>query len=175
MSEDPKDKKPDASESQGESQESSQNKDFGEGRTIILVEDDRSTSAMLRGILEGVKFNVIGAVHGQDAWDKLRPEIKPCLFICDVLMPEMDGFNLFKQLKGNPETEKIPILIISSRKAMVDTFMSMGADEFLPKPIDTAKLLEVARQLSARGEKIQEELSKKSSSQEEKSKEEKVE
>jgi len=143
-------------------------KNVGDGRVVILVEDDPATNAMLKAILNNANFNVIEAVHGKDAWYKLKPELKPTLFICDILMPEMDGFKLFKQLKQNPETENIPILMISSRKAMEDTFMTLGADAFMAKPINTKEFVEMVNQLSARGAKIIEE----GASSEEKPKEE---
>jgi len=127
---------------------------FGEGKTVLLVEDDPTTTALVKNLLKEHAFEVLEAIHGKDAWFKLQPECKPCLIICDVLMPEMDGFNLYKQLRQNKETESIPVLIISSRRAMKDTFMSMGADEFMGKPLDSVQFLKTVHTLSERGQEI---------------------
>ena len=81
----------------------------------------------------------------------MTPENMPHLIIADVIMPEMDGLRFFKQLKENKETEPIPVLVLTSRKKMEDTFLALGADAFMSKPIDdTQHFLDVVSQLASR-------------------------
>jgi len=124
---------------------------IGAGKIVLLVEDDPTSAALVRNLLQNHGYEVTEAGHGKEAWYKMTPDCRPCLIVCDVMMPEMDGFNLYKNLRQNTETEKIPVIIISSRKAMADTFLSMGVDEFMAKPLDTKKFLEAAHTLSERG------------------------
>ena len=110
---------------------------------------DPGSVELLKGILEKVEFEVASAKDGQEALTKLGIT-KPSLMIVDVLMPGMDGFAFFKELKKNKETEGIPVLIHTIRKNMEDSFMAMGANGFLSKPVDTGNLFEMISKLSTR-------------------------
>jgi len=151
----PEPKKPDQPNQAAPDNEAGSN--IGQGKTVLIVEDDPTSATLVKTLLKNEGYDVIEAGHGKEAWFKMTPECRPCLIICDVMMPEMDGFNLYKNLRQNTETQKIPVIIISSRKAMADTFMSLGADEFFPKPLDTKKFLETVNTLSERGHVILEE------------------
>ncbi len=120
---------------------------MGKGKTVLVVDDDPGSVELLKGILEKVGFEVASAKDGKEALTKLGIT-KPSLMIVDVLMPEMDGFTFLKELKKNKETENIPVLILTIRKNMEDSFMAMGANGFLSKPIDTEILLETISKLS---------------------------
>ena len=122
---------------------------MGKGKTILVVDDDPGSVELLKGILEKVEFEVASAKDGQEALTKLGIT-KPSLMIVDVLMPGMDGFAFFKELKKNKETEGIPVLIHTIRKNMEDSFMAMGANGFLSKPVDTGNLFEMISKLSTR-------------------------
>lgn len=113
---------------------------MGKGKTVLIVDDDPGSIELLKGILEKVGFQVAGAKDGQEAMTKLAVT-KPNLMIVDVLMPQMDGFTFFKELKKNKETENIPVVILTIRKNMEDSFMAMGVNGFLAKPVDTEALL----------------------------------
>lgn len=122
---------------------------MGEGKTVLVVDDDPGSVELLKGILEKVGFAVAGAKDGREALAKLGIT-KPSLMIIDVLMPEMDGFAFFKELKKAKETENIPVLILTIRKNMEDSFLAMGANGFLSKPVDTEALLDTISKLSVR-------------------------
>ena len=122
------------------------NKPFGDGKKVLIVEDDPTTSELLRTILIERLFEVFQAKDGKDAWDKIRPETKPDIIISDFLMPEMDGFQLLKGLKENNTTKDIPIIFLSARKNLEDALLVSGADAFLSKPHDTTILLQTIKQ-----------------------------
>ncbi|HOY08506.1 MAG TPA: response regulator [Candidatus Omnitrophota bacterium] len=115
---------------------------------ILLVDDAREILDLMQAMLEGQGYAVIVATNGVEGLAKAKEE-RPQLIIADVLMPEMDGYLFFKELRKDPVTERIPVLIITARAKMEDSFRAIGVDGFLVKPIDANKLFtEVARELS---------------------------
>ncbi len=115
---------------------------------ILLVDDAREILDLMQAMLEGQGYEVITAVNGVEGLEKAKAE-RPHLIIADVLMPEMDGYLFFKELRKNPTTELIPVLILTARAKMEDSFRAIGVDGFLVKPIDANKLFsEVAREMS---------------------------
>ena len=121
-------------------------KKIGEGKKVVLVDDDPSSLELVKGILENNGFAVVAAADGKNGLTCAAKE-KPNLIIADVIMPGMDGFGLLKELKKNKETERVPILILTIRKNMEGSFLSSGADGFLAKPIDADGLLAKIKQI----------------------------
>jgi len=124
------------------------NEPFGEGKKILLVEDDPSTAELVRKLLTDRHFEVSLTEDGNAAWRTIESGFNPHLVICDFLMPEMNGFELFKKLKNNPETHHIPIIFLSARKNMADSLLASGVDAFFGKPLDTTALLKAAKKLA---------------------------
>ena len=115
---------------------------------ILLVDDAREILDLMQAMLEGQGYEVVVAINGVEGLAKAKAE-RPHLIIADVLMPEMDGYLFFKELRKDPGTERIPVLIITARAKMEDSFRAIGVDGFLVKPIDANKLFSaVARELS---------------------------
>jgi CheY-like chemotaxis protein len=115
---------------------------------ILIVDDAKEVLDLIQAMLEGQNYEVVTALNGVEGLAKARQD-HPAMIIADVLMPEMDGFIFFKELRKDPQTAKIPVLILTARAKMEDSFRAIGVDGFLPKPIDPNKLLaEVAREVS---------------------------
>jgi len=85
---------------------------------------------------------VISAADGAQAL-RLATEHKPDLIVLDAMMPEMDGFEVLRKLKELPETEDIPVIMLTARKQERDvvTGLSLGARDYLVKPFMPAELL----------------------------------
>jgi CheY-like chemotaxis protein len=107
---------------------------------ILVVEDESDILAIIRLRLENVGYEVLTAGNGDEALNFLQREL-PDLIITDVLMPVMDGFAFYKELKRSSVTSTIPVLILTSRSKMEDTFRVVGADEFVAKPFDHQELI----------------------------------
>ena len=108
---------------------------------ILIVEDETKFLELLKIRLEDNGYEVISANNGVEALEMVKTH-KPHLIILDVLMPVMDGFKFYKELKKVPANLKIPVLIMTARGQMEDTFKEIGADEFLTKPVSAEVLLE---------------------------------
>ncbi|NEP05147.1 MAG: response regulator, partial [Okeania sp. SIO4D6] len=84
-------------------------------RRLMLVDDDPNLILLVKDYLEFRGYQVTTAENGREALEKLENEI-PELIICDVMMPEMDGYTLVQHIRENPATEWVPVLFLSSEE-----------------------------------------------------------
>lgn len=108
---------------------------------ILVVEDHRDMREHIRSILEP-DYRVIEAVNGKDGMAKAK-ELIPALIVSDIMMPEMDGFELCRQLKKDIRTSHIPNILLTAR-ASDDSIMrglETGADDYVTKPFNADMLL----------------------------------
>ena len=113
-------------------------------KKILVIEDNDSLRDNIEEILEIEGFEAAGAQNGQVGIDKAI-ELLPDLIISDVNMPLVDGFGVLEALRANPETKTIPFVFLTVKKSIDDirTGMSLGANDYLPKPFNNAELVEV--------------------------------
>ncbi len=109
-------------------------------KIILVVDDEPDLSHVIVERLKNAGYDVSSAPNGRIALEQIKT-MKPDLIITDVLMPELDGFGLFKALQQNAATAKIPVIVLTARGKMSDTFTSMGVADFLAKPFDAQTLL----------------------------------
>ncbi|KPM46675.1 ATP-binding protein [Jiulongibacter sediminis] len=123
--------------------------------TILLVEDNQDVLALLIDLLPE-SYQKITAKDGK-AGLQLAEEIIPDLIITDVMMPEMDGYQLCKALKSNPITDHIPVIMLTARSGRDSKISGLetGADAFLGKPFDKEELLLTIRNMVALQQKLQ--------------------
>ena len=114
----------------------------GEQKRLMLVDDDPNLILLVKDYLEFRGYNVITAENGRDALEKLEQEI-PDLIICDVMMPEMDGYTLVKHIREDPRTNWIPVLFLSAKGQSSDRVkgLSTGADVYIVKPFEPEELV----------------------------------
>jgi CheY-like chemotaxis protein len=135
---------------------------------ILVVEDNVDLLFNLELILKSNNFSPILAKNGKEALDKLSnlKEV-PDLIISDILMPQMDGYELFKELNNNPLWDRIPFIFLTARAAPEEIRMGklLGADDYITKPFNEKDLLaaiigriERKRRISSFEEKILSEL-----------------
>ncbi len=117
--------------------------------TILVVEDSPSELELISHFLNESGYKVIKATGGREALEKLESE-KPDAIITDVVMPGMSGFELCRSLKKNPATQKVPIVICSSKNQEIDRLWAMrqGADAYLTKPYTREELLRAIKSVS---------------------------
>jgi DNA-binding response OmpR family regulator/two-component sensor histidine kinase len=131
----------------------------GGATKILIVEDNRELNDYLKNILED-KYQVKRAYHGLEALDILEEENKNesgvngqsiDLIVSDVMMPQMDGFELLKKLKATPAWHSIPIIILTARAGLKDKLHALrtGVDDYMVKPFEEEELLARVKNLLA--------------------------
>lgn len=114
---------------------------------ILIVDDDPSAVRLLVGLLSAQGYQVSSASDGLDALVTIKNN-KPDLVVLDVMMPEINGYDVCYQLRFNKDFEKIPILLLTIRDQELDDRIARSSRiEYLPKPVNTKLLLEKIEQL----------------------------
>ncbi|NEN87826.1 MULTISPECIES: response regulator transcription factor [unclassified Okeania] len=111
-------------------------------RRLMLVDDDPNLILLVKDYLEFRGYQVTTAENGREALEKLENEI-PELIICDVMMPEMDGYTLVQHIRENPATEWVPVLFLSAKGQSQDRVkgLNTGADVYIVKPFEPEELV----------------------------------
>lgn len=116
---------------------------------ILVVDDNKITTKLLRRYLESNGFEASEAYDGVDCLEKLK-ERKPNAVVLDVMMPRMDGYETVNNIKNNPETKDIPVVIVTALNDVANQLKSIeaGSDDFLSKPIEEKLLVAKVKLLS---------------------------
>jgi DNA-binding response OmpR family regulator len=111
-------------------------------KKLLIIDDHNDIRENVAEILTLANYQVCTAENGNIGVEKARKE-KPDLIICDITMPEMDGYGVLEQLRKNDETAFTPFIFLSARteKSDLRKGMNMGADDYLTKPFDDTELL----------------------------------
>ena len=111
---------------------------------ILVVDDDVRNLFALTTVFERYSINVITAESGKEAIQILNENPKIEMVLMDIMMPEMDGYNVFSGLKDNPDSMDIPFIFItgSTEKKEVEMGLGIGADGYISKPFDEVELFE---------------------------------
>ena len=115
----------------------------GKTETIMVVDDSPTICRLVTITLERRGYQVITASDGFEAMAKLNDGL-PDMILLDITMPRMDGYQLCKTIKGNPETEPIPVIMLSGKDGFIDKVRSrmVGSDDYITKPFEPAMLLQ---------------------------------
>lgn len=115
------------------------------GQTVLVVDDEANIVRVIRHILESEGYAVLEAGKGEDAL-RLAREGKPDLILLDLLLPDIDGFEVLRRLRADGETAPIPVVVLSILEARDEAF-GLGAQDYCSKPLDRARLLETVQGL----------------------------
>jgi two-component system, OmpR family, alkaline phosphatase synthesis response regulator PhoP len=110
---------------------------------VLLVDDDEQILHSLRVYLELENYQVRTAGNGREALDRLREEL-PEILILDIMMPELDGYQVLEKLKENPEMSDLPVIMLTAKGQDVDVLKGykMGAASYMTKPFNLNELVE---------------------------------
>lgn len=116
---------------------------------MLVVDDDEVIRQLIAVNLTLEGFEVLTAVDGRDCLDKVT-EASPDVITLDVMMPRLDGWMTATQLRKNPETAGIKVVLISARAQEDDRAhgRDIGVDAYLTKPFDPAEMIRVVRELA---------------------------
>jgi two-component system alkaline phosphatase synthesis response regulator PhoP len=119
-----------------------------EKKKILLVDDDVDFVEATKLILESKSYDVTVAYDGQEGLKRVKTE-EPNLIILDVMMPEIDGYEVCAKLKADPKYEHIPVLLLTAvgesipkTKYTKEMGMRTEADDYIPKPVEPMELVE---------------------------------
>ncbi len=109
---------------------------------ILVVEDDRDIAQLLSLTMKKAGFEVAVSDNGYDALNVIRAH-PPDLLILDLMIPEIDGFEVCKAMKRDPRTAAVPVLILTARGEEIDRIigLELGADDYVVKPFSPRELL----------------------------------
>lgn len=127
---------------------------------ILIIEDDRATRKLAAQVLRFAGFEVLDAADGKLGVASALTNI-PDLIICDIMMPELDGFGVLKALREDPRTALTPFIFLTAKVTSEDRRQGMeeGADDFMTKPYNPDELVRsVRRRLEKRSRQIAETL-----------------
>lgn len=123
-------------------------------KEVLVVEDDPESLEILARFLELEGFRVRRAENGADALKQILTSV-PDLILSDVKMPKCDGYKLVRQIRSNPRTELLPIILITALDEKPDRIEGFrtGADAYITKPVDLDELKAVVENILARVER----------------------
>lgn len=113
------------------------------GKKILVVDDSPFIVRSLAFILKKHGYEIITATDGEEALAKIREE-RPDLVFLDVMMPEKDGYEVCREVRGNPEMGNPYIIMLTARGQEADRErgLRLGADEFMTKPFSPSQVIE---------------------------------
>lgn len=113
-----------------------------ESKRLLLVDDDPNLILLVKDYLEYQGFIVTTADNGQDALTILESEV-PDMIICDIMMPEMDGYSLIKKVREDPRVSWVPVMFLSAKGQSQDRVRGLdtGADVYMVKPFEPEELV----------------------------------
>ncbi len=111
-------------------------------RTILVIDDNKDIRENTAEILELAGYKTFSAENGKRGVEMALKE-KPDIIVCDIMMPELDGYGVLHLLRKNPETENIPFIFLTAKTERSDfrKGMEMGADDYVTKPFEGIELL----------------------------------
>ncbi|MGF1571052.1 MAG: response regulator transcription factor [Nodosilinea sp.] len=116
--------------------------------TVLVVEDSLPQRQMITELLQGIGLNVTVASDGIEALEHIQTQC-PDVIVLDIVMPRMNGYELCRQIKADPMTQRVPVVMCSSKGEEFDRYwgMKQGADAYIAKPFQPAELVGTVKQL----------------------------
>lgn len=111
---------------------------------ILCIEDEQEMIDLIRIILEKRGFRVQGALGGEEGL-KMAKEQKPDLILLDLMMPEIDGWEVYRQLKNDEELKNVPVIVVTAKSQGIDKVLGLyiaKVDDYITKPFGPNELVE---------------------------------
>jgi two-component system, OmpR family, response regulator VicR len=121
-------------------------------KRLVYVEDEREMIDLVRLILGRRGFEVIGANGGRDGLETIRREL-PDLVLLDLMMPDMDGWDVYQQMKADEATRNIPVVVVTAKAQSIDKVLGLHiakVDDYISKPFSPQELTESVEKVLAR-------------------------
>lgn len=115
---------------------------------VLVVDDDPQVLKLLKLNFELEGYDVVSATNGEEALELVGRDT-PDAVVCDVMMPGIDGLEVVRRLRAQPDTAALPLVVVSAKaqRADIRAGLKLGADEYVTKPFDPAELIAVVQRL----------------------------
>lgn len=116
------------------------------GQSILIVDDESYIVTSLSYVMKNAGFAVDSAADGEEALEKIKANA-PDLVILDIMMPKLDGFEVCKAIRANPDWNSVRIIMLTAkgRDSEREKGLQLGADDYLTKPFSTRDILQRAK------------------------------
>jgi len=114
-----------------------------EPKKVLCIEDDSEMIDLIKLILERKGFQFVGAVGGREGLEAIARE-KPDLVLLDIMMPDIDGWDVYRQMKANEESKDIPVIVVTAKAQSIDKVLGLHiakVDDYVTKPFGPKELL----------------------------------
>lgn len=114
------------------------------GRHIVYIEDDAEMIDLVKLILEGKGYQVSGATGGEEGWEIVKSEL-PDLVLLDLMMPEVDGWQVYQNMRDDEATKDIPVIVITAKAQNIDRVLGLHVakvEEYITKPFKPEDLVQ---------------------------------
>jgi two-component system response regulator VicR len=121
-------------------------------KRILYIEDETEMIELTRIVLEREGFEMIGAVGGAEGIEAIRRE-KPDLILLDLMMPDVDGWEVYRQMKADKDLADIPVIIITARTQSIDKVLGLKVAkvaDYITKPFGPSDLIESIQRVLAK-------------------------
>ena len=109
---------------------------------IMVVDDEPDVVDLVKLVLESDGFNVVTAYGGREALEKIDQEM-PDLVLLDIMMPQMDGWEVYSRIRANPRTKDIPVAMLTAKSQSIDKMIGLHVvkvDDYITKPFGRSEL-----------------------------------
>jgi two-component system response regulator VicR len=122
------------------------------GKVVVCIEDEPEMIDLVKLILSRKGFQVVGAMGGREGLEAIQNE-KPDLVLLDLMMPDMDGWEVYQKMKADDATKSIPVIVVTAKAQSIDKVLGLHiakVDDYITKPFGPQELLESVEQVLAR-------------------------
>ena len=112
-------------------------------KQILCIEDEPEMIDLIRLILGRRGFEVVGAAGGKEGLEKVRQQL-PDLVLLDLMMPDMDGWEVYQQMKADEKTKDIPVIVVTAKAQSIDKVLGLHiakVDDYIAKPFSPQDLM----------------------------------
>jgi DNA-binding response OmpR family regulator len=113
-------------------------------KLVVCIEDEPEMIDLVKLILRRADFEFVGAVGGREGLNAVR-RLKPDLVLLDLMMPDVDGWEVYRQMKADDELSQIPVIVITAKAQSIDRVLGLHiakVDDYITKPFGPHELLE---------------------------------
>jgi DNA-binding response OmpR family regulator len=122
-------------------------------KKVVCIEDEQEMIDLVKLILGRKGFELTGAMGGHEGLDTIK-RVKPDLVLLDLMMPDMDGWEVYQQMKADPEMQHIPVIVVTAKAQSIDKVLGLHiakVDDYVTKPFGPQELLQAVEKVLGDG------------------------